>query len=75
MTAGLRTAPAVRGWSGGVERFGAALHALDVAGEGPVADGVQVIAEGEGFSVAAGVVQTVDHGLGEGAGGVEVHGW
>jgi hypothetical protein len=25
--------------------------------------------------VAAGVVQTVDHGLGEGAGGVEVHGW
>ena len=63
------------GGSGDAERFGAAMHAINLGWEGLVTDGEQVVTKRKGFSVAPVVVKLIDHILDEITSGVEIHDW
>jgi hypothetical protein len=63
------------GGSGEAERFGAAMHALNVGWEGLITDGVQVVTERKSLSVAPGIVKLIDYILNEITSGVEIHNW
>ncbi len=72
--AGVGPRRAVSG-SGEAERFGAAMHTLNVGWEGLITDGEQVVTERKSLSVAPGIVKFIDHILDEITSGVEIHDW